>query len=125
MITPTKLRLMTLNLMPVTVLPNEYNFFENWLHDIRIEAILGNSDLKSPFCLAGNRMPGATLADENAKTLALLNAIIHTDETATVREIRPLIDALDAVRFNRPKVNSQLHKFNLDSPELEPIVIWL
>ncbi|MCT8350059.1 plasmid pRiA4b ORF-3 family protein [Photorhabdus temperata] len=103
----------------------EYNFFEHWLHDIRIETVLENSNLKSPFCLAGNRMPGATLADETAKTLALLNAIIHADETTTVREIRPLIDDLDTVRFNRPKVNHQLHKLNLDSPELEPVVIWL
>ncbi|MDE9539692.1 hypothetical protein [Xenorhabdus bovienii] len=42
------------------------------------------------------------------KTLALFNAIIHADKTTTVGEIRPLIDALDAVRFNRPKVNHQL-----------------
>ncbi|MGV7963728.1 plasmid pRiA4b ORF-3 family protein [Photorhabdus tasmaniensis] len=103
----------------------EYNFFEHWLHDIRIETVLKNSNLKSPFCLAGNRMPGATLADETAKTLALLNPIIHADETTTVREIRPLIDDLDTVRFNRLKVNRQLHKLNLDSPELEPVVIWL
>ncbi len=26
-------------------------------------------------------MPGATLADENAKTLSLFNSIIHADET--------------------------------------------
>ncbi|MCC8385812.1 plasmid pRiA4b ORF-3 family protein [Photorhabdus laumondii] len=103
----------------------EYNFFEHWLHDIRIETILENSHLKSPFCLAGNRMPGATLADETDKTLALLDAIIHADDTTTVGEIRPLVEALDAVRFNRPKVNSQLSRLNLDSPELEPIVIGL
>ncbi|WP_242685661.1 hypothetical protein [Photorhabdus sp. RW14-46] len=70
-------------------------------------------------------MPGATLADETDKTLALLDAIIHADDTTTVREIRPLVEALDAVRFNRPKVNSQLSRLNLDSPELEPIVIGL
>ncbi|MDC9603653.1 plasmid pRiA4b ORF-3 family protein [Xenorhabdus griffiniae] len=33
----------------------EYNFFEHWLHDIRIETVLENSNLTSPFCLAGNR----------------------------------------------------------------------
>ncbi|NHB98538.1 plasmid pRiA4b ORF-3 family protein [Photorhabdus stackebrandtii] len=103
----------------------EYNFFENWLHDIRIETIIDNSRLKSPSCLAGNRMPGAILADECGKTLALLKAIIHVDETATVRDIRPLIDALDAVRFNRPKVNRQLRQLDIDSPELEPVVVWL
>ncbi|CDH34758.1 hypothetical protein [Xenorhabdus bovienii] len=42
-------------------------------------------------------MPGATLADETAKTLALLNTVIHADETTTVRKIRPLIDDLDTV----------------------------
>ncbi|MCW7763416.1 hypothetical protein [Photorhabdus luminescens] len=51
----------------------EYNFFEHWLHDIRI--------LTFPFCLAGNRMPGATLADETTKTLALLNSIIQAAYT--------------------------------------------
>ncbi|NHB98896.1 MULTISPECIES: plasmid pRiA4b ORF-3 family protein [Morganellaceae] len=103
----------------------EYNFFENWLHDIRIETILDNANLKFPFCLAGNRMPGATLADECEKTLALLEAIVNADETATIGDIRPLIDELDAVRFNRKKVNRQLSRLNLDSPELEPIVIGL
>ncbi|MGV7960428.1 plasmid pRiA4b ORF-3 family protein [Photorhabdus tasmaniensis] len=103
----------------------EYNFFEHWLHDIRIETVLENANLKSPFCLAGNRMPGATLADEVDKTLALLDAIIHADDTTTVGDIRPLVEALDAVRFNRPKVNRQLSRLNLDSPELEPIVIGL
>ncbi|WP_420806694.1 plasmid pRiA4b ORF-3 family protein [Photorhabdus heterorhabditis] len=103
----------------------EYNFFENWLHDIRIETILENSTLTSPFCLAGNRMPGATLADEYDKTLALLDAIAHANETTTVGDIRPWVDALDAVRFNRQKVNQQLSKLDLDSPELEPIVTGL
>ncbi len=27
----------------------EYNFFEHWLHDIRVEAIYENSTLKAPF----------------------------------------------------------------------------
>ncbi|MDC9623300.1 plasmid pRiA4b ORF-3 family protein [Xenorhabdus sp. XENO-7] len=103
----------------------EYNFFEQGLHDIRIETVLENANLKSPFCLAGNRMPGATLADEADKTLALFNAIIHADETTTIGEIRPLVEALDAVRFNRRKINRQLSRLNLDSPELEPIVIGL
>ncbi|MDE1488803.1 plasmid pRiA4b ORF-3 family protein [Xenorhabdus bovienii] len=103
----------------------EYNFFENWLHDIRIETILDNSNLKSPFCLAGNRMPRATLADECDKTLALLEAIVNADEAATVGDIRSLIDELDAVRFNRKKVNRQLRQLNLGSPELEPAVIAL
>ncbi|MDE9541289.1 plasmid pRiA4b ORF-3 family protein [Xenorhabdus bovienii] len=45
----------------------EYNFFEHWFHNTRIEIVLENSNLKSPFCLAGNRMPGAMLADETTR----------------------------------------------------------
>ncbi|WP_244866347.1 hypothetical protein [Photorhabdus heterorhabditis] len=70
-------------------------------------------------------MPGATSEDEATKTLALLNAIIHADDTTHVRKIRPLIDELDTVRFNRRKVNRQLSRLNLDAPEMEPIVIGL
>ncbi|MBC8954272.1 plasmid pRiA4b ORF-3 family protein [Xenorhabdus sp. PB62.4] len=98
----------------------EYNFSEHWLHDIRIETILENSNLTSPFCLAGNRTPGATLADETAKTLALLNAIIHADETTTVREIRSLIEVLDAVRFNRPRLTTNYIDSTLIHLNLNP-----
>ncbi|CDL83602.1 hypothetical protein [Xenorhabdus szentirmaii] len=62
-------------------------------------------------------MPGATLVDESDKTLALLKAIINVDETTTVRDIRPSIDELDAVRFNRKKVNRQLRQLDIDSSE--------
>lgn len=30
----------------------EYNFFEHWLHDIRVEAIHEDSTLKTPFVWA-------------------------------------------------------------------------
>ncbi|MGS4262666.1 plasmid pRiA4b ORF-3 family protein [Serratia marcescens] len=42
----------------------EYNFFEHWLHDIRVEAIHENSALRTPFCMSGHGMPGATAVDE-------------------------------------------------------------
>ncbi|WP_407250750.1 IS1096 element passenger TnpR family protein [Klebsiella pneumoniae] len=35
----------------------EYNFFEHWLHDIRVEAIYENSTLKALFCISGHGMP--------------------------------------------------------------------
>ncbi|MBS9437076.1 hypothetical protein EAE91_07780 [Photorhabdus noenieputensis] len=60
----------------------EYNFFEHWIHDIRIETVLENSNLTSPFCLAGNRMPDATLGDEADKTLALLDVITSSGNFA-------------------------------------------
>lgn len=81
----------------------EYNFFEHWIHHIRVEAIHEDSELKTPFCLSGHGMPGATAADEADKTLAFLEAIVNADDATTVGEIRTFIDDLDAVRFNRNK----------------------
>ncbi|MFT8259203.1 MAG: plasmid pRiA4b ORF-3 family protein (plasmid) [Candidatus Symbiodolus clandestinus] len=114
----------------------EYDFFENWLHDIRIEAIHDNSNQKSPFCLNGHRevresgasrrgMPGATLTDEIDKTIALLQTVNKADESTTAGDVRDFIEALDTVRFNRNKINHQLSKLNLALPVLEPEVIRL
>lgn len=63
--------------------------------------------------------------DETDKTLVFLEALINADDAATVGDIRPFIDDLDAVRFNRQKINRQLSKLDLASPEMEPEVIWL
>lgn len=103
----------------------EYNFFEHWLHDVRVEAIHEDSTLKTPFCTSGHGMPGATPEDEADKTLAFLEAIVNADDTATVGDIRAFVDDLDAVRFNRNKINRQLSKLDLAAPALEPEVIWL
>lgn len=103
----------------------EYNFFEHWLHDVRVEAIHEDSTLKTPFCISGHGMPGATPEDEADKTLAFLEAIVNADDTATVGDIRAFVDDLDAVRFNRNKINRQLSKLDLAAPALEPEVIWL
>ncbi|MFV8908417.1 hypothetical protein ABQ333_24650 [Serratia fonticola] len=100
----------------------EYNFFEHFMNDIRVEAIHEDSGLKTPFCLNGHGMPGASAADEADKTLAFLEAIVNADDATTVGEIRTFIDDLDAVRFNRNKINRQLSKLDLASPALEPEV---
>ncbi|WP_261371798.1 plasmid pRiA4b ORF-3 family protein [Yersinia aldovae] len=39
----------------------EYNVSEQWLHDICIEVIYEGSMFKTPFCMSGHCMPGATL----------------------------------------------------------------
>ncbi|AKH27300.1 hypothetical protein DLV22_23670 [Shigella boydii] len=70
-------------------------------------------------------MPGATVADEFDKTLAFLEAIVNADNETTIGEIRSFADTLDAVRFNRNKINRQLSKPNLASLALEHEVIWL
>lgn len=51
----------------------KYNFFEQRLHGIRVEAIHEDSTLKTPFCMGDHVMPGATAADD----------------AATVGELRP------------------------------------
>ncbi|MGP2427813.1 plasmid pRiA4b ORF-3 family protein [Yersinia sp. 2538 StPb PI] len=103
----------------------EYNFFDHWLHDVRVEAIHEDSTLKTPFCISGHGMHGVTPEDETDKTLAFLEAIVNADDTATVGDIRVFVDDLDAVRFNRNKINRQLSKLDLMAPTLEPEVIWL
>ena len=87
----------------------EYNFFEHWLHDIRIETIeTVSTPTNHPSCVKGNGMPGATRYDEVERTINLINAIADSDESTTVGDIRYQIEALDAVRFNRKKVNHRL-----------------
>ena len=53
-------------------------------------------------------MPGATRYDEVERTSDLINTIIDSDESTAVDDIRDQIEALDAVRFNRKKVNRRL-----------------
>lgn len=87
----------------------EYNFFDRWLHDIRVEAIETASISPSdPFCIKGNGMPGATKYDEVERTMNLVEAIVDSDKSTTVADILCQIEALDAVRFNRKKINHRL-----------------
>lgn len=53
-------------------------------------------------------MPGATRYDEVERTIDLIKVIINSDESTKVDDIRDQIEALDAVRFNRKKVNHRL-----------------
>jgi len=53
-------------------------------------------------------MPGATKYDEVERTMDLVKAIIDSDKSTTVGDIRYQIEALDAVRFNRKKANYRL-----------------
>lgn len=53
-------------------------------------------------------MPGATRFDEVERTLDLLKAIINSNESTVIGDIRDQIEALDAVQFNRKKVNHRL-----------------
>ncbi|WP_407215642.1 IS1096 element passenger TnpR family protein [Enterobacter kobei] len=81
----------------------EYNFFEHWLHDIRVEAICEKLYAESAVLYKRHGMPGATAADEFDKTLAFLEAIVNADDETTVGEIRPFADDLDAVPVQPPQ----------------------
>ncbi|MBD1559938.1 plasmid pRiA4b ORF-3 family protein [Vibrio sp. S9_S30] len=97
----------------------EYNFFEHWLHDIRIEAIDEMPSRKrAPFCLSGNGMPGATEYDAYQKMMALLKGVTKSNKTTTVGALRPYVEALNAVRFNRNQVNHDMVKLDAGKPSL-------
>ena len=85
----------------------------------RIEAIetVSTSPIH-PFCLKGKGMPGATQYDEYVRTMELMQAIVEADESTTVGDIRCQIEALDAVRFNRKKVNARLRQIEQKNQKL-------
>jgi len=84
-----------------------YNFFKFYLVDIRIENIKDTTQAPI-FCKKGNGMIDTNKYDEVEPTLNLLKAIINSDEHTTMADIRPLVDALNAVRFNRHNINHRL-----------------
>ena len=86
----------------------EYNFFEHCLVDVRIESIKDIPTRAAVCCVKGNGMPGVSKYDELKPTLDLLKAIAKADRTITVGDIRPLVDALNAVKFNRHCINKVL-----------------
>src|SRR6185295_2089991 len=67
----------------------EYNFFQHWMVDIRIEAIREITSQHAVYCMKGKGMPGASTYDEVEPALNLLQAIINADETTTVGDVRP------------------------------------
>ncbi len=102
----------------------EYNFFDYWLHDIRIEAIdETSSSKKTPFCLSGQGMQGATEYDVNEKMIALFKLTLDAPETMTVGDFREHLEALDGVRFNRQRVNRDLASLDLKNPAIASSLI--
>ncbi len=99
----------------------EYNFYENWLHDIRIEAIEESSPRKkTPHCLSGNGILGVIKSDYTLEMIDILRIIVNKDEqTTTVGEICRRIEALDEMRFNHKKVNKALSRLDLDNPTVD------
>jgi hypothetical protein len=86
----------------------EYNFFDHWLVDIRIERIEVSATAASIICLKGSGMHGVDRYDEIEPLHNLLKAVLDADESTTLDDIRPYIDALNAVKFNRALINHRL-----------------
>jgi len=91
----------------------EYNFFEHWLHDIRVEKIEESIEtMECVYCTKGNGMPRFTKADEIKIMAKLLRLIVDNKKTTTRQDLAGLIDKLNAIRFNRKLINKQLNELN-------------
>ena len=86
----------------------EYNFFEHWIVDIRIEAIKIGNATRCIYCLKGSGMPGAEKFDEIERMQDLFKAFVNSNDKITWSDISPYIDALNAVWFNRKRLNKIL-----------------
>ena len=86
----------------------EYNFFDHWIIDIRIENIKVSEDAYVLGCLKGNGMFGVDTDDETKLILKLFNVIRKADDTTTVTDIVPYINAIKALRFNVERINEEL-----------------
>lgn len=86
----------------------EYNFFEHWIVDIRIESIKADDTRDGIYCLKGSGMPGAQKFDEIDRMQDLFKAVIKSNDKTTWDYITPYIDALNAVWFNRKRLNKIL-----------------
>ena len=90
-----------------------YNFYDNLLCDIRIETIQSNDNPIVPFCTSGQGRlidnKSYYRVDEQCALFDTLVEIFHGDEaTTTVGDIRSLIEKYEAIRFNRPSINTHL-----------------
>ncbi|MFT5520002.1 MAG: hypothetical protein ACI9IA_000589 [Enterobacterales bacterium] len=90
-----------------------YNFTDNWLCDIRIEAIEPSSK-QSPWCIGGSGRHDNNQyykADEAIALLNIIDKVIRANETTTVEDIRPLIEHYEMVRSSQRAVNKELRSF--------------
>lgn len=90
-----------------------YNFFDNYLCDIRIEDIQVNEKNSDPFCRGGQgRIVNNKRCYRGCEAMALidvLDTIFNGDEaTTTVGDVRKLIEVYEAKRFDRSAINGRL-----------------
>lgn len=104
---------------PLDKFTYEYNFFDHWLVDVRIEAIEESAEIEAPInCVKGNGILGVSKYDVMEAKCNLIKgvaeALIKTDKTTLIEDIRPLFEALNAVKFNRRRINQHLQTGLMD-----------
>ena len=93
----------------------EYNFFEHWMHDIRVEQIEESvENIEFVYCTKGSGMVGANKSDEIKLIAKLFQLIIDNKKSTTRQELSDLIEQLNAIRFNRKLINKQLNELKAD-----------
>ena len=86
----------------------EYNFFESWKVDIRMEKVDQAVKQTLPLCLKGNGMHNVSKYDEADATINLAKACLDAGEKATFGDILPQIEAFKATHFNQKYINRRL-----------------
>lgn len=87
----------------------EYNFFENIMHDIRIEKIQEFPKAEHTIvCLSGSGMPGATQYDVAKVKHKMLRLVVAKKGRLTEKNIVRFREKLNQVEFNKNHVNSGL-----------------
>ena len=93
----------------------EYNFFEHLMHDIRVENVKELIErVDTVSCIKGSGMPGVDKQDEIKLMTQLLRLILNKKKSFVRAELVDLIDQLNAIKFNRKRINQQLNDLKED-----------
>jgi hypothetical protein len=87
-----------------------YNFFEDWLCDVRVEAI-GPVVQPAPRCFGGSGRQGDSRYykyDEYRVVLQVIDLVGAEDRGDRMDEFQRLVEHYDDIRFSRRLVNKQL-----------------
>ena len=87
----------------------EYNFFENIMHDIRIEKIKESQKVDHAItCLSGSGMSGVTQYDVAKVKHKMLRLVVTKKGLLTKEDIIRFRKELNRVEFNKNRVNIKL-----------------
>jgi len=87
----------------------EYNFFEYYLLDIRIEDIKDLTITKGALtCLSGSGMLGATKYDAMDIELKMLKTIVDKKGKLLWEDIQDFKEKMNSVKFNKKHVNTKI-----------------